>query len=233
LTDLVLDRSFADELSAEARAAMTAHLGECDDCRARHATMTAERRRFLELRPSFEPGVRRSTTRVQRLWVATTVFAAAAAAILLIRARTPGTDPESDVRLKGDAHVGFLVQRGQTAERGAPGQLLRPGDHVRFTYTSAAPAYLAIYAFDFTRTASVFFPQGDRAPRLEAGADTPLDSMVELDQATGKESIHALFCDREFSVEEFRAVLEGSGTLPAPSGCRVHVFDWNKGPPDR
>jgi len=233
VTDLTLDRSFAGELSEEARAAMTTHLGECDDCHARHAKLTAERERFLELRPSFEPRASERAPRIQRLWALSTVFAAAAAAFLLIRAGTPGTDPGGGIRPKGDAHVGFYVQRDQISERGAPGQLLRPGDRVRFTYTSATPAYLAIYAFDSTRAASVFFPASERARKLEPGADTPLDSMVELDQALGKESIHALFCDHEFPVNEFRIELEKSGTLNAPAGCRVHAFEWSKGLPGR
>jgi hypothetical protein len=230
LSDLVFDRWFAGELSAEAVASAEAHVATCRRCRERRADLAEERRAFLAARPSpgkaARPGLRRLAP------AAVVALSVAAVAVLSWRlAVRPGPVPEAMVRLKGGPNIGFFVQRAEVAVRGTEGAPVRPGDRVQFVYTSVEPTHLAIYSLDASGTASIFYPAEDMAARLPAGSDKPLSSAVELDPVLGPEKVFALFCSSGFPVARFQKLLAEHRTLEAPDGCRLDVLSWQKEQP--
>ena len=231
LSDLTFDAWFAGELAAGAAAAAEAHVAGCDRCERRRADLAAQRQEFFAVTPEIDwrPALdnrARNQRRRQTLIALATFAAAAALAVLVSRVQE---QPEGIVRSKGGPSVGFFVQRGGSFQRGGPGEVVYTGDHVRFAYTSDRPRYLAIYSLDSRGSASIFFPDGDRAERVPAGSDSSLSSAVELDDAPGLETVFAIFCDTEFSVEQLRKSLAERRTLEAPSGCSLDVLTWAKG----
>lgn len=228
-SDLAFDNWFSRDLAPEQRLHLEAHLQECARCRRRHAAFSEERAAFLAERPWTGPGSHGVRKKAQRLWAIVPALAAAAAVTLwLVRTSDVG---DGGVRLKGAEHVGYFIEHAQGAERGAPERPVHPGDRIRFTYSSAGPAYLAIYAFDASGVASVYFPAGEIAAHLGPGSDVPLGSTVELDAVLGQERIFALFCDAAFRVESHREALARQKTLGTPAGCRLSAFEWRKEPP--
>jgi len=231
LSDLTFDAWFAGELAAGAAAAAEAHVAGCDRCGHRRAEFAAQRQEFFAVTPEIDwrPALgnrARNQRRRQTLVTLATLAAAAALVVLVSRVRE---QPEAIVRAKGGPSVGFFVQRGESSQRGASGEVVYPGDHIRFAYTSDRPRYLAIYSLDSRGKASIFFPDGDLAERVPAGSDSSLRSAVELDDAPGLETVFAVFCDADFSVERLRKSLAERRTLEAPSGCSLDVLTWAKG----
>ncbi len=221
LSDLTFERLFASELSADA---VSEHLASCQRCRERHAELSQLREVFLRRRP--EPAVHKQHVMALR-WVgsgAALLLAAAACAVLW---RPP--IEEQGVRVKGAPHIGFFVTRAGHSTRATPDYKVRPGEQIRFVYSSSRPAYLAIYAVDAEQQVSVYFPQGERAHEITAGADVVLPSGVELDHVLGREHIYALFCGAEFAVEAFRAQLARAELTEAvPEDCQLEALSWVK-----
>jgi hypothetical protein len=126
-----------------------------------------------------------------------------------------------DTRTKGGGRLGFFVKRGGAVERGVPGQALRPGDAVEFTYFAAQDGYLAVLSVDGTGHASIYYPSAPRARSFAAG-ERPLEASTVLDGVLGDERWFALFCDSAVELEPVRARLESHPTQqPEVPGCSV------------
>lgn len=226
-SDLQLDRLSAGEMSADERSNLEAHLSSCSACCARHRTFAAEREAYLATRPQRpHPRWRRRTDPRRWRTVGAVLLAAVAASFLMLR-----FDREPGVRLKGRPHIGFFVTRNGSARRAEPGYRVRGGERVRFVYSSPQPAYLAIYGRDARGVVSVFYPPGERAQRVTAGTDVFLDSEVELDDVLGEESVYAVFCEQEFTVNNFEVQLASSGAPELYDGCLEDRLTWVKEPP--
>jgi hypothetical protein len=104
---------------------------------------------------------------------------------------------------------------------GGDGQVVHPGDQLRFTVTTAAAQHLAILSLDHAGVASVYYPQGATSAPVEASRQQPLDSSVELDETLGAERIWAIFCPEAFALEPLRAELEHSQRRPTLPRCTV------------
>jgi hypothetical protein len=226
-SDLRFDALLAGELGAHARAALDTHVAGCARCRDRHAALAVERAAYLALHPRAELRIAHAVAPRALRWPLPAALLGAAAAVALFVA-LPAVDPSDQVRRKGAASIGFFVERGGTHERGRAGQSVRPGDRIRFTYSSDRPAYLAILARDAAGTVSVYFPNGDAARYVSEGYDRPLDSSVELDATLGPESVFALFCDDGFAMTEPRTALTAAHTLSAGQGCQLVKLSWIK-----
>lgn len=221
LSDLAFDRLFAGESSADG---VAEHLAACERCRVRHAALHDERERFLRRVPNFELPRSRSPWRSPLRMGAGGLLLAAAAVLSWLR-----VPPEpARERLKGAPHIGFFVTHNGVSTRATPAYRVRPGEQVRFVYSNARDAYLAIYGIDAQGTTSVYFPAGAWAQRVPAGSDVLLESAVELDQVLGHELVYALFCDAAFAVEAQRKALIGSpGSAPtAPAHCELDAVSW-------
>jgi hypothetical protein len=178
--------------------------------------------------------------RAARARIAILGLAAAAAALLVSRAAfivpettepavSPALERPDVTREKGAPDVGYYVKRGEQVVRGEPGQALRPGDRLRFTYTSAGPQQFALFNRD-GRGARVFYPAGPRSVALAAGKGVALDFGVELDDYVGSEQVLALFCEQPFELEPVRQALARGQATSAPAGCTLRTLELKKEP---
>jgi hypothetical protein len=143
-------------------------------------------------------------------------LAAAAAVVLVLRTDAPGE------RAKGSGvGVSMYVLHGDAVRKAGPGEVVAPGDAVRFAVTTPAPGYVAILSLDPAGRASIYFPQGLRAAPVEAGADVPLPTATRLDATVGEERVVALLCERAIELEPLRAALEAGSGEVIPEGCEV------------
>ncbi|HMI93789.1 MAG TPA: hypothetical protein VK509_20590 [Polyangiales bacterium] len=230
LTDLKLDAWFAGDLPGDERSALADHLSDCVRCRERRDALANEREAFLAQRP--EPPVGTRPTRKKRshaAWISAGLIAMGliATATLLVVRPTAVPDDQPTHR-KGGAQLGFFVERAGLAQPGVAGQVVHPGDRIRFSYSSDRAAYLAIYGRDASGTASVYYPAGADAARVPEGYGALLDSAVELDGVLGAEIVFALFCPDAFALEAPRAALAGRGSLEPQAACRVETLAWIK-----
>jgi hypothetical protein len=226
VSDLKLDQWQAGELSAEAEATLGAHVAGCARCSQRRQQLSAEAERFLQQFP-VAPRGSRDSRRGQRLALAATLLAAAAACLLWLEA--PGS--ESGTRSKGPPHLTFFVKRAGEVTVGVAGQRVFAGDQLRFAVTSEKPQQLAILGRDSTGAAFVYHSTSGRSVAVDAGRDVALGTSIELDAAPGTEQIWGVFCDQPFEVAPLRATLAALGTVQSPSGCTIDRLTLEKGAP--
>ncbi|HUS65302.1 MAG TPA: hypothetical protein VMZ28_12195 [Kofleriaceae bacterium] len=238
VSDLRLDRMMAGELAEEDARSARGHIDGCAMCAARLAEVEADRASFRAAPPALalpagavsaaarEP----AWVRLRRwLWPATAVLAAAAA-LLVWRVAGRGAGNGGDTtRLKGRDHLGFYVKRGDAVARGAGGEVLRPGDTVRFTYTAQQRGYLAIASVDGAGQVSVYHADGERAAAIEPGEDAALPGGVELDAVLGAETVYGFFCRAPVAVGAVRAAVAGGHV--ELEGCVVDRLTWEKRAP--
>ncbi|WP_437587258.1 DUF4384 domain-containing protein [Sorangium sp. So ce1000] len=157
---------------------------------------------------------------------------AAAAALFFFRfyAAPEGRDAEiPGERIKGAERIGFYVKRGGSVLPGGAGERLHPGDAIQFTYSSTEARYLVILSVDGASQASVYYPSGPVAARIEPGREVLLPQSTVLDETLGTERIFGLFCSEALAVEPLRAALAAHPDAPpAPPGCDVDALTAEK-----
>lgn len=237
VTDLGFDRWFAGEHTPEGNAAIDAHLSACARCRVRGELLGRERAAFLERAPTLaaherfvrpeEPAPIALPSRSTRvaLWLV-----AAAVVGLAVITPWPAAREQAGERRKGGFGVGFYVKRGERVMRGSTDEAVHPGDLLRFTYSSDAPAYWALLGRD-AQDASVYFPASRETARLPAGRDQPLDFSLELDEQLGVERLFVVACPRPYPLEPLRRALLSEGDPRAPAECRVERIALRKEAP--
>jgi hypothetical protein len=146
-------------------------------------------------------------------------LAAAASVLLLLR-------PAERTKGPGFA-LGMYVQHGSEVRRAGPGEVVAPGDAVRFAVTTPAGGYVAVLSLDPKGRGSVYYPLGARAAPVAAGAEVLLPLGMRLDGTLGEERIMALFCTSAVELEPVRAALEG-GNEHVPVGCQVARWSFVK-----
>lgn len=211
LSDLRLDELLAAELAAELATAATAHLDECARCREREHELAADRARFRAAMPLRRP--RRSRA------VALAGGALAAAAMVALVVRGGGTD--GGIRRKGGAHLGVVVVRGATMQRGGPGEITHPGDTLSYVVTTPEPAYVAVASRDGAGRVTIYVP----FERVAAGRDLQLSLATRLDATLGREQLVAVFCREPLATALLRDAVDHD-----PPGCVVDRFDIEKVP---
>jgi hypothetical protein len=212
LSDRRLDALLAGELEGETRALAEQHLSECGRCAARRDEMAGDAAAFLAAHPPVAKVVRLAP---RRRWLWGAGLAAAAALFLVVRMPAPAE------RTKGSGSVGFFVRHGESVRRGGPGERVMPGDALRFVVTQREPSHVAVLSRDAAGQASVYFPAGARALRVEAGVERALDSSVILDEVLGAEQLYALRCKEPVELAPLRAYLGASSEPSWPAGCEV------------
>jgi len=246
VSDLRFDAWQAGELQDTARRELQQHVAACARCNARQSALSELNARFHAQHsqppqqtkqpepPRSVPADRiavaeRSKPRRSRnAWLLGATVAAAAGALLAFsdlrrggfQTRPLPSTATHGERVKGSEQIAFFLKRGDRIQRGAREQRVQPGDKLRFVYTAPRARYLAILSLDSARQASVFYPAGDLAERIEPGVDVALPSAVELDAALGEERVYALFCDSPVELGALRAELVARGSeFAAPGGC--------------
>jgi hypothetical protein len=203
MSDLLLDELIGGLLSERERRAARNHLLSCLVCRRRFTQIENAARIVLPALP------RKSS------WLAVTTLAAAAGVALAFVIPAPDA-----VRIKGGERLGFYVKEGGAMRRGAPQEIVHPGDQLRFFYSMGKERYVAVLSLDGAKRASVYYPLGARAVLHRGGQNVALPLATELDGTLGREIIFALFCDRPIDLEPIRAAME-LGAEPGPPECSV------------
>jgi len=248
---LRLDRFLAGELPPAEAEEFRGHLDGCARCAAALAGLTAARDATrlppLQVVPLGAPApAAASADRAPRLTrrrrvVATLLGALAAAAGLLVVVRS---EPPAE-RLKGRQTAlsfGVYVLHDGAVRRAGPGEVLAPGDALRFAVKAPGPGYVAVLSLDPAGKASVYYPAGGRAEPLAPAAlegEVALPLATKLDATVGEERLYALFCQGPVELEPVRAALEGAGRLEGdaaagagaaapPAGCQVTRWRFEK-----
>jgi hypothetical protein len=233
-SDLQLDQLASAELSPAGERGLRAHLDGCAACAERHAELEAERAGFARQAPAFEtllaePARRMPRPAARALWLSRVALAAAAVLALgvglkaLLRERDEPPRSESaaeGTRSKGAGAVfGFLVRRGERTFEGEPGQLLHPGDVLRFTLSSTAPSHAGVWGVDALGRVSPYQTSAQLA-LVPAGRQQALPEAVELDESLGAERLIAVICSRPMAASELAAALAVDPGAPRlPGGC--------------
>lgn len=222
LSALALDRWMAGELDGSEAARVGAHVDVCARCAAAAGSLR-------EARAAPLPPLRAAPPARTRRWRGAAALAAglaAAAGVALVLVLGPAGSGE---RAKGSpVGLGMWVRHGDSVRRAGPGEVVAPGDDVRFSVTTRRPAWVAVLSLDAAGRASVYFPDGARAARVEAGTDVALPLATRLDATVGEERVVALFCDRPVELEPVRARMERSGEAAPPDGCEVTRWSFVK-----
>jgi hypothetical protein len=222
LSDLRIDRMLAGDLEGGESARAREHLAGCSACGARVAAFEAAR---AVIPPDLE-AIRRlaaappaaTARRPWRAWWPSLGVALAVGAAALIVAVRPRA-PDETTRIKGGPRLGFFVKHGDDVRRGRPGELVNPGDMVRFVVSTPQQAHLTIAGADSRGVVTVYFPVASVADTVAAGSDVVLPRATQLDDTLGPETISAYFCERRVDL-----------TRDPPPGCKVDRIDWVKVP---
>ncbi|XXT17552.1 DUF4384 domain-containing protein [Sorangium sp. So ce429] len=249
LSELRLDELTVGQLDAAAAREARAHVAGCARCSARLSEIEAARDSFaasapplrLDRAPQDRAASAASATtkaRPPRRWLApasASALAAAAAALLFFRTFGAAPGPAGGAaesageRIKGANGIGFYVKRGGSVQPGGAGERLHPGDAIQFTYSAAEARYLVILSVDGASQASVYYPSGPVAARIQPGRDVVLPQSTVLDDTLGTERIYGLFCAEAVAVEPLRAALAAHPDAPpAPPGCDVDALTAEK-----
>jgi hypothetical protein len=227
VSDLALDQRLSAELSAAEADALDAHLVTCVRCRMRHELMERQRAEFLAQTPSWQQfdAQQRAPRRSRLPRIGAFGALAAAAAVLLFVQTNDGSLLDS--RTKGAPSLGFYIKRGSQVIRGASGEIVHPGDVLRFTYTTERPRYFALLNTD-SSTATIYHPLTPTPALIEPGRDAALGFGIELDAQLGTERVFAVFCDAPLALEPVRLQLEVEGALPTLPNCSTDMLVLDK-----
>jgi hypothetical protein len=215
---LHFDRFLTGELDRAEAEHLREHMAECARCTAAVDDLRIASEERLPPLPVVPLAAR---SRVPMRAAAALVGLAAAASLLLV-VRSPGT------RLKGSGYMlGMYVDHRGEVRPAAPGEMVAPGDAVRFAVTAPMDVHVAVLSLDPKGHGSIYFPAGGRAELVRAGTDVPLPLGTRLDETVGEERILGLFCSSPIELEPLRLQLERGG--PAiPDGCQVTRWNFVK-----
>jgi hypothetical protein len=228
LSDLAIDVLLAGDASPDDAEAARSHAASCETCKARLAALTKEKEAFAAPLVVPRPARAARARRFQTVAFGASALALAAALFLVVRSKPRPDTPGETTRSKGSSHIGFYVKHGGAVTLGAPGQIVAPGDALRFVYSTGEAKHLAVLSLDGARHASVYYPSGGAAERIEPGRDQALPRSTILDATLGKETLYGLFCDAPVTLEPLRADLEATGMVPSPPGCEVDAVEIEK-----
>jgi hypothetical protein len=229
ISDLAFDQLLGASAEPGQSVRVRAHVEECMRCALRYEALANQRAGFLERVPSWQhlraqhDRQRRGGGRRRWLWGG----GAAVAASLVLALSLAQNDDTPRLRSKGGPRIGAYVKHGDRVARADSGSTVRPGDHVRFTYSSDRPVHFALLNRDALH-ATTYFPLGAKTTPVAAGHDVALDFSIKLDGQPGREQIHGLFCEQPEQLEPLRAALQATGKLPPLPHCRVDVLTLEK-----
>jgi hypothetical protein len=228
LSDLRLEQLGHGELAPEDADAVEKHVAGCSTCRARQQELREDAERFASAAASLETLLARTGHKprahapIRAALSVAGALAAAAALVLVLRPVIHGSETSAGpTRTKGGPKLGFYVRRGSAVFEGEPGQVVFPGDALRFTVSSTAPTHVTVLSVDGAGRTSVYHPQGPPPDTALSGTNQPLSTAIELDESLGTEAIYGVFCERPVSPDELRAALAQDPRAPRfARGCQ-------------
>ena len=226
VSDYAFDRWLAGHAAADQRLAIEQHVASCARCSARQVRLQGEREAWRARPVPAALGASPKPKRVA-LPAAAAALALAAAAMLIVRGGPVA--PEEGVRSKGPQSIGFYVKHGDGVRRGAHGEVVEPGDALRFLYTSEEDGFIAVLSVDAAQRGAIYYPDEQaNAAAIAAGRDVPLPLSTVLDDVTGPEQIFGVFCASPVELEPLRRALERDASAAPPPGCRFDQLSIEK-----
>jgi anti-sigma factor RsiW len=219
VSDLVLDELVVGELTPGEEHAASTHLKSCVACGERLESL---RERRDPLPPLAAP-------RPVRRWLPRLALggAAMAAGLALVVVLRPAEI--ASTRSKGNGQrLTLFVKHGGETRQGGSAETVRAGDTLSFATSSPQASFVAVLSHDGPGKASVYFPSGGRAARVEGGHEVILPTATVLDDEAGTEQLYALFCSTPEALEPLRSALATSGVLPLPAGCAIDTLTLSK-----
>lgn len=245
-------------LDAPSANAAKSHIDGCDTCRTRWRELNEDKEKFVQFvfPRTIEKVSSRviAPSLLERLrilgpWkVFGPLAGAAVAGLIAVVAYTvsngPGTQTEdevyiglkgtklaADVGLKGDARIALEVVAQRATEGQFPvkaGQVLRPGDKIRFVVNPGAAKFVLIGSRDGSGAFTVYHPfGGDRSIAIERGLHE-LPGAVELDAVAGAEKLVAVFSNEPLDAKVVRQAVETNPTAPELKDAKVISLEFVK-----
>jgi hypothetical protein len=225
LSTYELDCLHLGQLSGDRSAAARAHLEACEPCRRVAQQLEQHRHHFAaEVLPRTRLALRGRargffTGQRWRRWllVGLIPLAPAAAAVLLFSG-SPGLtslgwrrqEPAAPyVGEKGGASFQIVGNHAGQIFRVRPGQVVKPGDRIRFVGSSPHP-YLMVASIDGHGRSKIYVPyDGMQSAHLggQVRFELPSNASIQLDDHAGPERIFALFSTRSLRAEAVRSAL--------------------------
>jgi len=205
-SDLALDRARAGEAGDAEGARLRRHVAGCPRCKALGQATDEAAHALPARRIDGEPRPVSAAPRTPRIerrapWLrlagargrAAALALAAAAAGWIVWAHV-GSGPvasssDGGHRSKGGPRLGLFVKSGDRVRQGADGEVVAPGDTLRFAVTATTSRWVAVLSRDGAGTASLYVPAGGSATPMiavTAGHDVPLPGGFMLDEALGR-----------------------------------------------
>ncbi len=211
-TDLELERVLAEDLPASELdgKATAADRQRLDELRAEHQAflatvdVDAEVRaigRKIEKLPA-EPRKLASWWR----WVITGgALAATAAAVLIVIDRRPDPTPDDDIGVKGDG-ISLIIHT--ESRRLATGDIVHPGERIRFEINAARRGYVTVIGIDGAGARTTYFPFGaSAAAPIDPAQTRILPGAIQLDATPGDEKFFAVYATHPFTTDEAIAAI--------------------------
>jgi anti-sigma factor RsiW len=240
VSDYLIERLVAGDLSAERAAEVQARLAAEPDGQARIAQLRASNEEILRAHPPAEVAeqIRRRAARPAAVraprWLSLGVpmtLAAAFALVLVVRGTTgPGHAGADDVyeRIKGAPSL--RVYRKAAAgrvERLQDGATTRSGDQLQLSYLASGRRFGAVLSVDGAGQVTFHLPAvAGPAVQLNSHGETALASSYELDAAPGFERFLFVTSDEPFDAAALADVARGH--TPPPAGKYTVFFTVRK-----
>ncbi len=246
LSDLRLDQLRVGELSGEARDRSRAHIETCARCRDRQRALEEQVAASLAAlpplpaSPPLSPAQETPAASVgppggpRRRWIGAGAAGLGLAAAALLLVIVQPSDPEElspsqgaapklapTTRTKGAPTLHFHVRRDGRVFEGGPGDLIRPGDALRFAYSWPEGGELAVLSRDGAGTVSAYFPAGERTFTAAPGEKIDLPGAVLLDDVVGDEVLYGVFCAEATPLSVIERAVDARPEDPELAGCVV------------
>ena len=232
---LRFDRLLARELSDKDAHEVELHAQSCLRCgpllvelRRGHDAFAPELPAVLVQRVKDSEARARAGKRSFAPLLAAPLLAAVALVVWFLRPH----EAELATRSKGGSQLSFYVLHDGVVRLGVDGERVRPGDALRFGYSSAHDGYLAIVSIDGAGASSAYYAeQGQRAVKVAAASRALLDQTTVLDDTLGPELVYGLLCSEPIPLAPvLRALAQQPDAPPEVPGCTLERYALLKVP---
>ncbi len=225
IPEALLERYLAGDLQGEALTKVERALADSPSERARLEALRADSAAFLIKHPPGPIAAKLEGSKTSwRRWFMP-IFAAVAA-LFLVTVFFPRADDE--VTVKGAIALSAFRQGADGAVHELqPGEVVRPGDRLRFSVKASEDGFLAVLSRDGAGHPSVYFPFGGATAAPHRAAQPLLAEAVQLDAVLGPERVWAIFGKTSFELEPL-VVQVKAGEAPHGKGLLITSMDWVK-----